>query len=244
VGKSENEKHYRHFRVASLLATTFLLASLPSFAKNPGWILRQNSQTYGIVKTIVSPDGIRLELGDMRIGIMGPKWRITFWNLRTKFTFDESLEEFKKRIPVKAKAIGWTRVMEQGKPAIQTFCGVKAKNWHYYAYNPKDPKQKVLLYDFMTADGLGLPQKVMDVAAICCYVPTGKGLPLKVVGETQGSLRVFLNTTFIAKTQVDPEMFKLPKGYTRVKSEMEVLLKEAGTVRDEDVSDLYRPFGK
>ncbi|MCC6980513.1 MAG: hypothetical protein IT343_19500 [Candidatus Melainabacteria bacterium] len=244
MGKSERRKHYRHFRVTALLATALCFVALPVFAKGQGWVLRQNSQTYGIVKTIVSPEGIRLELGDMRIGIMGPKWRIVFWNLRTKYTFDESLEEFQKRVPAKAKAIGWTKVMEPGKPPTQMFCGVKAKNWHYYAYNPKNRKQKALLYDFTTADNLGLPQKVMDVAAVCCYVPAGKGLPLKVCGETQGSLRVFLNTTFIAKTQVDPEIFKLPKGYTRVRSEMEVLLKEAGTVNDEDVSDLYRPFGK
>jgi hypothetical protein len=29
-----------------------------------------------------------------------------------------------------------------------------------------------------------------------------------------------------------------------VRNEMEVLLKKAGTVMDEDVSDLYRPFPK
>jgi len=236
---------FRQLKAAALLPASFVLAGFsPVQAKGTGWVLRQNSQTYGIVKTIVAPEGIRLELGDMRIGIMAPKWRIVFWNLRTKYTFEESLEEFQKRVPRKARTIHWDKVMEVGKPASEVVCGIRAKRWRWMAYNPKNRKEKVLLYDFLAADNLGLPQKVMDVASICCYVPTGKGLPLRVIGESQGSPRVFLNTTFIAKTSIDPEIFKLPKGYTKVKSEMEVLLKEPGTVSDDDVSDLYKPFGK
>ncbi len=69
-------------------------------------------------------------------------------------------------------------------------------------------------------------------------------MPLRVIGENASGKKVFLNTTFVSKTMVDPAIFKLPKGYTRVKNEMEVLLKKKGTVMDEDVSDLYRPFPK
>lgn len=224
------------------LASFVIMPMQPAHAKKEGWLLRQNSQTYGIVKTIVSPDGLKMEMGTIRVTIMPPKWQITFWNERTKFVFSESLQEFRRRSPVKPNPTGYVEKLEPGKPAVQTFSGLKARNWHWYSYDPHHPERQHLLYDFACAENLGLPQGLTDAASICCYIPTGKGLPLRVVGESRQDKRVFLNTTFVSKTMVDKEIFKPPKNLTRVKSEMEVLLKEAGTVRDEDVSDLYRPF--
>lgn len=231
-------------RVAVLVSFLMSLSALtqPVFAKKPGWLIRQNSQTYGIVKTIVSPDGLKMEMGTIRVTMTPPKWRITFWNERTKYIFDESLQEFQRRSPPKTHPVGYIEKMEPAKPAFQTFSGLKARNWHWYAYNPKNPKEQRLLYDFSSVDNIGLPQGLMNAAAICCYIPTGKGLPLRVVGDSQHGSKVFLNTTFVSKTMVDSDIFKAPKNFTRVKSEMEVLLKEAGTLQDEDVSDLYKPF--
>ncbi|MBA3994616.1 MAG: hypothetical protein C0469_13910 [Cyanobacteria bacterium DS2.3.42] len=238
-------KHYRK------LATALLLASIcsqtyaaPANAKKPGWVLRQNSQTYGIVKCTVSADGIKMEMGNVQVGIVPPKWQFTFWNDQTKFYFDESLEEFQKRIPRKTLNAGWLKRLERKKPYVETISGVKADNWTWYGYDPKNPKKTHLLYDFACTREMGLPPRLMEVASICCYLPVGKGMPLRVVGETASGTKVFLNTTFISKTMVDPAIFKLPKGYTRVRNEMEVLLKKKGTVMDEDVSDLYRPFPK
>lgn len=239
-------KHYR------LLAATLLLASicsagdaLPvSAAKKPGWVLHQNSQTYGIVKCTVSEDGIKMEMGNVKVGIVPPKWRFTFWNEKTNFFYEESLEEFQKRVPRKILDPGWVRKLEPLKPYVETISGIKTKNWNWYGVDPKNPKKTRLLYEFSCTNEMGLSKKLMEVASICCYLPPGKGMPLRVIGENASGKKVFLNTTFVSKTMVDPAIFKLPKGYTRVKNEMEVLLKKKGTVMDEDVSDLYRPFPK
>lgn len=238
-----SNRHYQQIGTATFsLLISFAALAQPAQAKKPGWLIRQNSQIYGIVKTIVSPDGLKMEMGTIRVTMTPPKWRITFWNERTKYLFDESLQEFKRRSPPKQRPLGFVEKLEPGKPKTQTFSGLKAKTWHWYAYNPKNPKEQKLLHDFACVDNLGLPQGLMDAASICCYLPTGKGLPLRVVGDSLHGTRVYLNTTFVSKTMVDPEIFRTPKNYTRVKSEMEVLLKEPGTVRDEDVSDLYKPF--
>lgn len=239
----QRKRHYQQTG-ATTLALVLSLSSLmpPVLAKKPGWLVRQNSQTYGVVKTIVSPDGLKMEMGSIRVTMTPPNWRITFWNERTKYLFDESIQDFQRRSPAKPSPIGFVRKLEPGKPAIQTFSGLKAKNWHWYAYNPKNPKEQKFLYDFACVDNLGLPQGLMDAASICCYIPTGKGLPLRVVGDSGHGMKVFLNTTFVSKTMVDAQIFRAPKNLTRVNSEMEVLLKEPGTVRDEDVSDLYKPF--
>jgi hypothetical protein len=239
-------KHYRQLATALLLASigfqTFLL---PAAAfKKPGWVLRQNSQTYGIVKCILSADGIKMEMGNVKVAIVPPKWRFTFWNDQTKFYFDESLEDFQKRVPKKTSPPGWIRRLEPRKPLVETISGMKAKNWIWHAINPKNPEESKLFYDFACTENMGLPKRLMEVACICCYVPPGKGMPLRVRGISPTGPKVYLNTAFISKTMVDSEIFKLPKGYTRVRNEMEVLLKKAGTVMDEDVSDLYRPFPK
>ncbi|MBX9952026.1 MAG: hypothetical protein K2Y39_22830 [Candidatus Obscuribacterales bacterium] len=237
------KRHYQQIFAATFsLVMSFASLSQAAQAKKAGWLIRQNSQTYGTVKTIVSPDGLKMEMGTIRVTMTPPKWRITFWNERTKYIFDESLQEFQRRSPRKPRPSGYLERLEPGKPRFQTFSGLKAKNWHWYAYDPKNPKEQKLLYDFACAENLNLPQGLMDAASICCYIPTGKGLPLRVVGDSFRGTKVFLNTTFVSKTMVDPEIFKTPKNYTRVKSEMEVLLKESGTLRDEDVSDLYKPF--
>ncbi|HNB22108.1 MAG TPA: hypothetical protein PKZ32_06820, partial [Candidatus Melainabacteria bacterium] len=165
------------------LASFFIMPMQPAHAKKQGWLLRQNSQTYGIVKTIVSPDGLKMEMGTIRVTIMPPKWQITFWNERTKFVFSESLQEFRRRSPVKPNPTGYVEKLEPGKPAVQTFSGLKARNWHWYSYDPHHPERQHLLYDFACAENLGLPQGLTDAASICCYIPTGKGLPLRVGGE-------------------------------------------------------------
>lgn len=220
----------------AILSMTYFLP-LETFAAKPGWILRQNSQTYGFVKTIVSPDGIRLDMGDMKVGIRPPDWRVTFWNQRTKFMFDESIEEFKARVPKKNIQKGWKTKVETVKPLEETYSGIKAKHYRWVEYDPNNPKNFFTLYDYACADNLGLPKRLMEVASICCYVPAGKGLPLRVTGGRQV---VYLYTTLASKTMVDPAIFKAPKGYTRVKSEMEVLMKEPGLAKEQEVSDLFK----
>ncbi len=238
-------KDYRQLATVLLIAGICAYYSiLPAQAKKPGWVLRQNSQTYGIVRCTLSADGIKMEMGNVKVGIVPPKWRFTFWNDQTKFYFDESLEDFQKRIPLKPDKPGWVKKLEPLQPYSETIAGVKAKNWTWYACNPKNSKENRVIYDFSCSQTMGLPRRLMEVACICCYVPIGKGMPLRVIGSTERGRKVFLNTTFASKTIVDPETFKLPRGYTRVRNEMEVLLKKAGTVMDEDVSDLYRPFPK
>ncbi|MCC7528920.1 MAG: hypothetical protein IT342_10385 [Candidatus Melainabacteria bacterium] len=239
-------KHYRQLAIAVLLAGLCWQTSIlpAAAAKKTGWILRQNSQTYGIVKCILSADGIRMEMGNVKVSIVPPDWRFTFWNDQTKFYFDESLEDFQERVPKKPLKAGWIKSLEPRKPYVEAIAGMKVKNWRWYSYNPKHPEENRLYYDFACSESMGLPRRLMEVACICCYVPPGKGMPLRVMGELQSRPKVLLNTTFITKTMVDPAIFKLPNGYTRVRNEMEVLLKKKGTVMDEDVSDLYRPFPK
>lgn len=239
-------KNYRQLAIALLLASICCQTSiLPAFAaKKPGWVLRQNSQTYGIVKCILSADGIKMEMGNVKVGIVPPNWHFTFWNEQTKFYFDESLADFEKRVPKKKTPPGWIRSLEPWQPRVEVISGMKAKNWRWHVFNPKNRNQDLLFYDFACSENMGLPKRLMEVACICCYVPPGKGMPLRVIGSTPSGRKVFLDTTFVSKTMVDPQIFKVPKGYTRVRNEMEVLLKKAGTVMDEDVSDLYRPFPK
>ncbi len=124
-------KHYR------LLAATLLLASICSAgdalpvwaAKKPGWVLHQNSQTYGIVKCILSADGIRMEMGNVKVSIVPPDWRFTFWNDQTKFYFDESLEDFQERVTKKPLKAGWIKSLEPRKPYVEAIAGMKVKNW-------------------------------------------------------------------------------------------------------------------
>lgn len=239
-------KYYRQLATALLLASICCQSSiLPvQAAKKPGWALRQNSQTYGIVKCTLSADGIKMEMGNVKVAIVPPKWRFTFWNDQSKFYFEESLEDFEKRVPKKKTPPGWIRTLTPLNPHVETISGMKSKNWRWQVLNPKNPNEFVLFYDFACTESMGLPKRLTEVASICCYVPTGKGMPLRVIGSTPTGRKIFLNTTFISKTMVDPEIFKMPKGYTKVRNEMEVLLKKPGTMMDEDVSDLYRPFPK
>ena len=247
--------------MAACLAAFYgcFFAPSPVFAKKPGWMLRQNSQTYGIVKTILSPDGIRLEMGEIKVAMHPPDWRVTFWNERTKFVFDESIDEFERRIPRREIPQGWLKKVEVWKPYEETLAGIRGKHYRWIAYDPKDPKglkdprgpnfpinprypkSPLTLYDYVCTENLGLPKRLNDVASICCYVPPGKGMPLRVTGA--GNI-VYLQTTLAMKMQVDPALFIAPRGYTRVKSEMEVLMKERGLAKEDEVSDLFRAVPK
>jgi len=235
-------RNYPQRSQAILLVAIFVLfLAPPATASKPGWLIRQNSQTYGIVKTLVSADGMRLEMGDIKVGMQAPQYRVKFWNQRTKFYFEETIEEFQERVPKRNIPKGWLKKVVAGQPFEETLAGVKGKHYRWIGYDPKNTSHFLVLFDYVCTENLGLPKKLNDVASICCYVPPGKGLPLRITG---GGNIVYLQTTLVNKAVVDPAIFKLPKGYTKVNSEMEVLMKERGMAKEDDVSDLFKAIPK
>ncbi|MBC8000900.1 MAG: hypothetical protein IAF58_23335 [Leptolyngbya sp.] len=227
-------------KILALLFVVLPVTSNPCFAKTEGWYMRQNSQIYGMVSTVVSSEGIRLEMKDIKITLSKPGWKVTFWNEKTNFIFDETIEDFKRRTPVKADPTVYDSKVIPGKPAIEIFAGVKAKHYQWVKVRKDGTAKPSVVYDFACSQEMGLPKEVGDVASLCCYIPIGYGLPLRVSGgQNRGML---LNTTFLKKGPVDLSIYKPPKNikFKRVRSEMEVLLKEKGTADDADVSDLFK----
>lgn len=230
----------RLLKIATLLLVSLPVTSLPSWAKTEGWYMRQNSQIYGLVSSVVSSEGIRLEMKDIKITVTKPGWKVTFWNEKTNYIFDETIEDFKRRSPVRANPELYDSKIVTGKPPIEVYAGVKAKHYQWLKIRKDKSEPTKVVYDFACSQEMGLPKEVGDVASLCCYIPIGYGLPLRVTGgQNRG---VLLNTTFLKKGPVDLSIYKPPKHikFKRVKSEMEVLLKEKGTADDADVSDLFK----
>lgn len=227
-------------KILALLLVVSPVTSTPCFAKTEGWYMRQNSQIYGIVSSVVSSEGIRLEMKDIKIALSKPGWKVTFWNEKTNYIFDETIEDFKRRSPRRADPTIYNSKVIPGKPAIEIFAGVKAQHYQWVKVRKDGTEKPQVVYDFACSQEMGLPKEVSDVASLCCYIPIGYGLPLRVTGgQNRG---VLLNTTFLKRGPIDLSIYKPPKNikFKRVRSEMEVLLKEKGTADDADVSDLFK----
>jgi len=57
---------------------------------------------------------------------------------------------------------------------------------------------------------------------------------------TSEALEPVLDTVAIKKAEVSPGMFRVPVGYKRAKSEMEVFMEEDPKDRDEDFSQMFK----
>lgn len=247
-----NLKNWKSSVVPALLLSGLLVPVLPP-ASEAGraapnevvdvYTLQQISQTYGSLETSVSKDGLKMLLGTVRISIKGPDFDLVFWNERTRYLFREPLDRFVAKIPRHVdKRIHGSRVrVIEAKPA--PISGFPVVHYRWERWPLKYPDRVVPIYDFWTTRSLPVSQRVMDVAALCCYLPAGYGFPLKIDGARVGKPVTFLSTHGKTKSKMKRNFLDPPgSGYEKVNSEMAVLLKERTAAKDEDVSDLFKPM--
>jgi len=209
----------------------------------PGWSVIQDSLYYGDISTAVGANAIRMDTRDASILIVAPYKSITLFNKETRLYYTETIEQFQKR---SSDTINDVRAkMVPGKKEL--VCGLQTQEYDIYD-KADDGSMKVRRKFWLTKDRRVSP-KLADACAIFVSVKPGYGLPVRILGRKGGTNRLgpsvmekALDTISFKPAEFNPEIFKIPRSYTRATSEAAVLFGEHATA--DGASDLDRLFKK
>lgn len=218
--------------------------SSSSAAKNiSAWELSQSSRFVGPVSCLIASDAVRIRADKMGITWLfrAPSWEAFIYNTETKNFCSFPYEIWKNKVffmpPNKGAELQskMKRYSALKTGETMTIAGQKA-----YEVNIKDTLGKSAGSIWMAKD-ISAPKQFSEVIGSMVNVPlTSGGAPLTVMmrGST-GKVAPVLETSGVAKKDVQSELFKPLTGYSRVKDEMALIFAEGpdggGSLFDEDL---------
>lgn len=214
---------------ASLLfvAGTALFEAPSAFAapSESGWIIDQHSEERGRTNIKWTEKSMVLTSKLMSAILVAPKFDATFFN--------ESTRKY-----VLIPHADWAKRYAPGKKAIkgpfpgEMIAGYKTSK---YTWPTKNPHKSVELW--ATKD-LPMSPPLQEFVSSTIGIPPTIGMPLKMVTKFDDRpSRMDMETKAIKKSKIPKTAFELPKGFKKVKNEMELLL---GGDDDNDINSFIK----
>lgn len=198
--------------VAIVLISVFGLRALAAPASN-GWIMKQTSDEYGILETMLTSKALRLDTPELTILLLPPKYSLYIYNRKFKRYIEEPTDAF----VVHTKPNKITPHMRLDKQADVTICGVKANRYLCTDTRIANAKPR---FEFSATRSLNVPEKLADACMIFFSIPEmtpGHGVPLSAIRlSPSGGKFAYVTTRVLERAYVPPETFAKPKGYTKV----------------------------
>lgn len=206
--------------IASLLVMIILAAHCgEALAAQPnGWLLRQSSRIAGNQVTYICPTGMKVDSLTYTTIVLAPKFTTTVYNKESKCYLARTYQELKSRLTRKTPSSA-TSDVRKGK--LGMIAGLSATQ--FFLDKMKHGKKRTKI-EFWVANDFALPTELLEYWAKTCEIPSGYGLPLRVVRfHNDGRTSTLLNTVSCTRTAVSPSSWKAPTGYKQVRDEMSVL---------------------
>lgn len=196
------------FIVISSLAQNALAAQLPN-----GWLMKQTSDEYGLLETVLTPNALRLDTPELTILLLPPKYPLYIYNKKTKRYIEEPADAF----VVHTKPNKITPKIRVDKQPDVIICGVKANRYLCTDTRVVNAKPR---FEFSATKSLNVPDKLADACMIFFSIPEmtpGHGIPLSAVRlSPSGGRFAYVSTRSLQRTYIEPSVFTKPKGYTKV----------------------------
>lgn len=178
-----------------------------------GWLIEQNGQERG--RTIIRVTSKQMKVTNKLVSfiVQAPKFdALLFSDSARKFVLLPRSEWTKRYPPGAEKKI-------KGPEDGPKIAGFRTKK---YSWATKNRHKTIELW---TTKELSLAKPFLDFVSHTTGIPLGMGLPLKMVANYDDrNDRLDLDTRVIKEEKFGSSVFRLPKGYTKVKSEVELLL--------------------
>lgn len=178
-----------------------------------GWLIEQNGQERG--RTIIRVTAKQMIVTNKLISfvVQSPKFDALLFNDSAKKFVLLPHSEWTKRYPPGAEK------KIKGPEDGPEIAGFRTKK---YSWPTKNRHKTVELW---TTKELSLAKPFLDFVSHTTGIPLGMGLPLKMVANYDDrNDRVDLDTRVIKQEKFASSVFRLPKGYAKVRSEVELLL--------------------
>jgi hypothetical protein len=185
-----------------------------------GWRLEQQSDYSGRQTMIVSPAGIRADSLDYATIIVPPDYKAALYNHRTRLCYLSTAKKLAEKYRLKPEAV--YQVVRGGS---QKIAGLQATQ--YFGDKRSAAKISRRKLEFWVTQDLAVPQKAYAYWAALSGIPSGYGLPLRVIKYQKGGRRtLILDTVSCRQVQITPDTFKGVAGYRPVDDEMSLILGE------------------
>jgi len=198
--------------IVLILVSIFGFGAFAAPAPN-GWIMKQTSDEYGILETMLTSKALRLDTPEMTILLLPPKYSLFIYNRKSKRYIEEPTDAF----IVHTKPNSITPHMRLDKQPDVTICGVQANR--YLCTDTRIAKAKPR-FEFSATRSLNVPEKLADACMIFFSIPEmtpGHGVPLSAVRlSPSGGRFAYVTTRVLQRVYVPPETFAKPKGYLKV----------------------------
>jgi hypothetical protein len=209
----------------------------------PGWRVLQDSLYYGDVSTAISANAVRMDTKDASILIVAPYNSITLFNKETRLYYTETLEQFQKRTASSINDPHDKFVL--GKKEM--ICGLQTQE--YDTYGKANNGSVQLRRKFWLTKDRRVSPKLADACAVFLSVKSGHGMPVRIWARKGGLDRAgpavmekALETLSFQAADFNPDIFKIPRNFTKATSEAGVLFGEHATTNG--ASDLDGLFKK
>jgi len=213
------------------IAATLLASPLPASARafSKGMMLSQVSSYYGVMKTKVCLDGVRVETGRLRLIVPPAGHEMVFANDETKcYAVQKITSTSYPRVPGRVR--NPYVFVRQG-----TLCGLKARWFHH---DSNLTRGVTWLYASANIEELPIKQEMADAVSAFCLLPSGQGLPLLIERTTPDHVtNKVLNTIKVEEASFTPDSFQIPKGYQRIGTVVAVLTGHKKAAADKDLNE-------
>jgi hypothetical protein len=220
--------------VGGLSAMVATLGGVQSAAyAEKGWELTQYSDYLGPEKVLVSKSAIKVTAEKYGVSLMSsaPKFQVLGVNDRTRCYYLANYDEWAGRFEKQAAEVTHSPSQEDGSEMI---AGVRTIRYLVKASHAGSSKAGTGGFQHNTVlciyPEIKTAPKFIVLLATIAYVPSNLGFPLKVLRhrrgighETAGDDSVIWDTRSIKPAEV-PVTFEIPKGYTRVDTEMALFI--------------------
>jgi hypothetical protein len=189
-----------------------------SQSANKDWILEQRSDQYGFITTRLKPRGMQMQTADIRVLLTVPEPTLTIMSDETKRYVQRPMGAYDELgIQQNHRARGEWKLLSKSSGQIS---GFKATRFIFRPLRNENFKMELWCSDALNVR--------TDLADACCLFVgcsplKGHGLPLRLVSyNPNGTTFTYLDTKTI-KPEKGKANFKLPAGYKKVASALELI---------------------
>jgi len=196
----------------SLCILSIIAQNADAAPTETGWVVDQQSEERGRTNIKWTDKSMVLTSKLMSAILVAPKFDATFFNEGTRKYVLIPHADWSKRYAPGKKAI-------KGPFPGEIIAGFKTSK---YTWPTKNPHKSVELW--ATKD-LPMSGPLQEFVSSTIGIPPSVGMPLKMVTKFDDRpARIDMLTKSIKKAKLPKSTFELPKGFKKVKSEMELLL--------------------
>jgi len=214
-----------------LVDLAILSASAALAVDDPGWVLTQQSATFGDQYVYITKNGLKCV--NPRAGFAfvshAPDWNVILYNEKTRVYYQTTVEKWKNEMQARGMS---TDIQDRNwsKGTASSICGLRATEYKMTGSNTlragKSRATQISAATFWSCDFIDVPPQLTSLLSATYGLPNTQHIPLRLLATEQGKSKRLLDTYRSQQSNIPISYFSCPAGLTPVKSDAEVMMND------------------